>query len=57
MYKNIAFAQGLAMLVPKQQLLVSEFFKLTICNAMQARQCLKKVDKTFEKPKGNHKIL
>ena len=32
-------------------LLVS--FRLTICNAMQARQCLKKVkvDKNFKKPK------
>ena len=43
MYKNVIFAQGLVVFVPKQQLLVSEFFKLTICNAMQARQCLKKV--------------
>ena len=41
MYKNVTFAQGLMVLVPKQQLLVSEF-KLTICNAMQARQHLKK---------------
>ena len=53
MYKNGAFAQGLTVLVPKQQLFVSEF-KLTICNAMQAKQCLKNffsVDKSFEKPK------
>ena len=52
MYKNVAFAQGLVVLVPKQQLLLVGF-KLTICNAMQARQHLKikfKVDKNFEKP-------
>ena len=41
MYKNIAFVQGLAVLVPKQQLFVSEF-KLTIRNAMEARQHLEK---------------
>ena len=35
------FSQGLTVLVPKQQLLVSEF-KLTVGNAMQARQRVKK---------------
>ena len=54
MYKNVAFAQGLKVLVPSNShLLVG--FKLTICNAMQARQSLKKknikIDKNFEKPK------
>ena len=43
MYKNIAFAQGLAVLVPKQQLLVSEFLKnLQLVNTVQARQRVKK---------------
>ena len=42
MYKNIAFAQGLAVLVPKQQLLFSEFLKLTVGDTMQARQRVKK---------------
>ena len=28
MYKNVAFAQGLMVLVPKQQLFVSEFLNL-----------------------------
>ena len=53
MYKNVAFAQGLAMLVPKQQLFVIEFLKLTVGDTMQARQRVKKfkVDKNFEKPK------
>ena len=44
MYKNVAFAQGLEVLVPKQQLFVIGF-KLTICNAMQARQSLKEKKK------------
>ena len=59
MYKNVAFAQGLAVLVPKQQSLVSEFLKLTVDDTMQARQRVKKikVDKNFEKPKGNREIL
>ena len=59
MYKNIAFVQGLAVLVPKQQLLISEFLKLTVGDTMQARQRVKKikVDKNFEKPKGNREIL
>ena len=53
MYKNVAFAQGLTVLVPKQQLLFSEFLKLTVGDTMQARQRAKKikVDKNFEKPK------
>ena len=53
MYKNVAFAQGLMVLVPKQQLLISEFLKLTVGDTMQARQRVKKikVDKNFEKPK------
>ena len=53
MYKNVAFAQGLAVLVPEQQLLISEFLKLTVGDTMQARQHEKKikVDKNFEKPK------
>ena len=42
MYKNIAFAQGLVVLVPKQQLLVSEFLKLTVGDTMQARQLVNK---------------
>ena len=52
MYKNVTFAQGLAVLVPKQQLLLVSF-KLIVCNAVQARQHLKKIliDKNFEKPK------
>ena len=40
--KSVAFAQGLTVLVPKQQLLVSEFLKLTVGNTMQARQRVKK---------------
>ena len=50
MYKNIAFAQGLVVLVPKQQLLISELLKLTVGDTMQARQRVKKikVDKNFE---------
>ena len=53
MYKNVAFAQGLTVLVPKQQLLISELLKLTVSDTMQARQHEKKikVDKNFEKPK------
>ena len=53
MYKNVTFAQGLVVLVPKQQLLISEFLKLTVSDTMQARQHEKnkKVDKNFEKPK------
>ena len=42
MYKNVTFAQGLVVLVPKQQLLVSEFLKLTVGNTMQATQRVKK---------------
>ena len=30
MYKKVTFAQGLAVLVPKQQLLVSEFLSLQL---------------------------
>ena len=51
MYKNVAFAQGLMVLVPKQQLLISELLKLTVGDTMQARQHVKKkikVDKNFE---------
>ena len=36
MYKNVTFAQGLVVLVPKQQSL-----NLTVGNAMQARQRVK----------------
>ena len=40
-------------LEPKQQLLISEFLKLTVGDTMQARHRVKKikVDKNFEKPK------
>ena len=59
MCKNIAFAQGLAVLVPKQQWLISQCVELTIGDAMQAKQRVKKlkVDKNLEKPKGNREIL
>ena len=64
MYKNVAFAQGLRVLVPKQQLLIS--FKLTILNVMQAIQrsffflLLKKnykIDMNFEMPNVVHERL
>ena len=54
MYKNVAFAQGLTVLVPKQQLLISEFLKLTVRYYACKKPCKKKkikVDKNFEKPK------
>ena len=59
MCKNVAFAQGLAVLVPKQQWLISQCVELTIGDAMQAKQHVKKfkVDKNLEKPKGNREIL
>ena len=59
MCKNVTFAQGLMVLVPKQQWLISQFVELMIGDAMQAKQCVKKlkVDKNLEKPKGNHEIL
>ena len=46
-------------LVQKQQLLISQCVELTIGDAMQAKQCVKKlkVDTNLEKPKVNHKIL
>ena len=43
MCKNIAFAQGLMVLVPKQQWLISQFVELTIGDAMQAKQFVKKL--------------
>ena len=42
MCKNVTFAQGLAVLVPKQQWLISQFVELTIDDAMQAKQRVKK---------------
>ena len=60
MCKIVAFAQGLAVLVPKQQWLISQCVELTIGDAMQAKQQLKKklkVDKNLGKPKGNREIL
>ena len=60
MCKNVAFAQGLAVLVPKQQWLISQCVELTIGDAMQAKQRVKKnfqVDNNLEKPKGNREIL
>ena len=59
MYKNVAFAQGLAVFVPKQQLLISELLKLTVGDTMQARQRVKKKLKLTRilKAKGNRKIL
>ena len=42
MCKNVAFAQGLAVLVPKQQWLSSQCVELTIGDAMQAKQHVKK---------------
>ena len=52
MCKNVAFAQGLTVLVPKRQWLISQCVELTIDDAMQAKQCVKilKVDKNLEKP-------
>ena len=43
MCKNVAFAQGLAVLVPKQQWLISQCVELTIGDAMQAKQRVKKL--------------
>ena len=59
MCKNVTFAQGLAVLVPKQQGLISQCVELTRDDAMQAKQCVKKlkVDTNLEKPKVNHEIL
>ena len=59
MYKNVAFAQGLAVLVPKKQLLISEFLKLTVGDTMQTRQRVKKKFKLARilKAKGNREIL
>ena len=53
MCKNVVFAQGLKVLVPKQQRLISQCVKLTMDGAMQAKQHVKilKVDKNLEKPK------
>ena len=45
MCKNVAFAQGLKVLVPKQQRLISQYVKLTIDDAMQAKQHVKKLTK------------
>ena len=42
MCKNVAFAQGLTVLVPKQQRLISQCVELTIDDAMQAKQHVKK---------------
>ena len=52
MCKNVSFAQGLV-LVPNQQWLISQFVELTIDDAMQAKQHVKKlkVDKNLENPK------
>ena len=59
MCKNVAFAQGLMVLVQKQQLLISQCVELTIGDAMQAKQRVEKlkVDTNLEKPKVNRKIL
>ena len=46
MCKNVAFAQGLTVLVPKQQRLISQFVKLTIGDTMQAKQHVKKLKLT-----------
>ena len=56
MCKNVTFAQGLKVLVPKQQWLVSECVKLTMDDAMHAKQQEKyiyilKDDTNLEKPK------
>ena len=49
MCKNVTFAQELKVLVPKQQGLISQCVKLTIDDAMQAKQHVKilKVDKNL----------
>ena len=41
MCKNVVFAQGLKVLVPKQQWLISQCVKLTMDDAMQAKQHVK----------------
>ena len=38
MCKNVVFAQGLKVLVPKQQWFISQCVKLTMDDAMQAKQ-------------------
>ena len=38
MCKNVVFSQGLKVLVPKQQWLISQCVKLTMKGAMQAKQ-------------------
>ena len=56
MCKNIAFAQGHTVLVPKQQKLVGEFLKLTICILCEH----KKINTNWQRfviAKVNHEIL
>ena len=50
MCKNIVFAQGLKVLVPKQQWLINQCVKLTIDDAITACENIK-VDTNLEMPK------
>ena len=43
MCKNVAFAQGLKVLVPKQQRLINQCVRLTMDGAIQAKQQEKKI--------------
>ena len=43
MCKNVVFAQGLKVLVPKQQGLISQCVKLTMDDALQATQHVKNI--------------
>ena len=43
MCKDVAFAQGPMVLVPKQQCLISQCVELTIDDAMQAKQHVKNI--------------
>ena len=41
MCKNIVFAQGVKVLVPKQQLMINQCIKLTMCYASKAEKNIK----------------
>ena len=50
MCKNVVFAQGLKVLVPKQQWLINQYVKLTMDDAIAACKNIK-VDTNLEMPK------